>query len=75
MSSSGTYVRAIAEALGGHCTALRRTAVGPFRSRKAASVDEVELLQVSDVLARLPEEARERVPAMFARACSRSRRP
>jgi tRNA pseudouridine55 synthase len=28
--SSGTYVRAIADALGGHCTALRRTAVGPF---------------------------------------------
>jgi tRNA pseudouridine55 synthase len=28
--SSGTYVRAIAHALGGHCTTLRRTAVGPF---------------------------------------------
>jgi tRNA pseudouridine55 synthase len=28
--SSGTYVRAIADALGGHCTALRRTAVGPL---------------------------------------------
>ena len=28
--SSGTYIRAIAEALGGHCTTLRRTAVGPF---------------------------------------------
>ena len=28
--SSGTYVRAIAQALGGHCTTLRRTAVGPF---------------------------------------------
>src|SRR4051794_5816301 len=28
--SSGTYVRAIAEALGGHCTTLRRTAVGAF---------------------------------------------
>jgi tRNA pseudouridine55 synthase len=27
---SGTYVRAIAHALGGHCTTLRRTAVGPF---------------------------------------------
>jgi len=33
--SSGTYVRAIAEALGGHCTTLRRTEIGPF------SVDEV----------------------------------
>jgi tRNA pseudouridine55 synthase len=28
--SSGTYVRAIADALGGHCVALRRTQVGPF---------------------------------------------
>ena len=28
--SSGTYVRAIAHALGGHCTTLRRTEVGPF---------------------------------------------
>jgi tRNA pseudouridine55 synthase len=27
---SGTYVRAIAEALGGHCRTLRRTEVGPF---------------------------------------------
>jgi len=32
--SSGTYVRAIADAVGGHCIALRRTDVGPF------SVDE-----------------------------------
>ena len=32
--SSGTYVRSIAAALGGHCSTLRRTAVGPF------SVDE-----------------------------------
>ena len=31
--SSGTYVRAIADALGGHCVTLRRTAVGPFSSR------------------------------------------
>jgi tRNA pseudouridine55 synthase len=28
--SSGTYVRSIADALGGHCVALRRTSVGPF---------------------------------------------
>ena len=28
--SSGGYVRAIAEALGGHCVSLRRTHVGPF---------------------------------------------
>src|SRR5205823_13801723 len=28
--SSGTYVRAIADALGGHCRTLRRTEVGPL---------------------------------------------
>jgi tRNA pseudouridine55 synthase len=33
--SSGTYVRAIAEALGGHCTTLRRTEVGPFTVEEA----------------------------------------
>ena len=34
--SSGTYVRAIADALGGHCRTLRRLEVGPF------SVDEAD---------------------------------
>jgi tRNA pseudouridine55 synthase len=29
--SSGTYIRAIADALNGHCRTLRRTEVGPFR--------------------------------------------
>jgi tRNA pseudouridine55 synthase len=70
---SGTYVRAIAVALGGHCTSLRRTAVGPF------SVDEAEpfssgpaageseaplptLHPVEEALARLPAEATARVP-------------
>jgi tRNA pseudouridine55 synthase len=33
---SGTYVRAIADALGGHCRVLRRTEVGPFRVEDAA---------------------------------------
>jgi tRNA pseudouridine55 synthase len=33
--SSGTYVRAIAEALGGHCVTLRRTEVGPFTVEEA----------------------------------------
>ena len=32
---SGTYVRSIAEALGGHCVTLRRTAVGPFAVEEA----------------------------------------
>ena len=49
--SSGTYVRAIAEALGGHCRTLRRTEIGPF------SVDEVDperIIPPEQALARLP---------------------
>jgi tRNA pseudouridine55 synthase len=34
--SSGTYIRSIADALGGHCRTLRRTAVGPFRVEDAS---------------------------------------
>jgi tRNA pseudouridine55 synthase len=48
--SSGTYVRAIATALGGHCTALRRTEVGPFRVEEA---DPERLLSAEQALARL----------------------
>jgi tRNA pseudouridine55 synthase len=61
--SSGTYVRALAQALGGHCTTLRRTAVGPFGVEEAVTVERAKLLPVSDALLRLPEEALERVPA------------
>lgn len=60
---SGTYVRAIAQALGGHCTTLRRTAVGPFAIAEAARVEDVLLQPVADAFARLPDEALERVPA------------
>jgi len=52
--SSGTYVRAIAHALGGHCTTLRRTAVGPFDVRDAVAPEAFEpgrLLAEADVLA------------------------
>ena len=56
---SGTYVRSIAEALGGHCLTLRRTAVGPFTVEEA---DPQRLVPVADALGRLPEEALERVP-------------
>jgi len=56
---SGTYVRSIAEALGGHCLTLRRTAVGPFAVEEA---DPSRLVTVSEALGRLPEEALERVP-------------
>ena len=33
--SSGTYVRSLAHAVGGHCRSLRRTEVGPFRVEDA----------------------------------------
>jgi len=61
--SSGTYVRALAQALGGHCTSLRRTWVGPFSVDEAAEVTTVELMPPSAALARLPVEAVERVSA------------
>src|SRR3954447_742605 len=55
---SGTYVRAIATALGGHCRTLRRTAVGPFAVDEA---DPQRLTPVAEALARLPAEALARV--------------
>jgi tRNA pseudouridine55 synthase len=48
--SSGTYVRAVADALGGHCRTLRRLEVGPF------SVDEADaerFIPPDEALARL----------------------
>ena len=50
--SSGTYVRAIAEALGGHCRTLRRTEIGPF------SIDEADAERIIT-----PEEALARLDA------------
>jgi len=47
---SGTYVRAIAEALGGHCRTLRRTEVGPFLVEEA---DEARIVPPEEALARL----------------------
>jgi tRNA pseudouridine55 synthase len=57
--SSGTYVRAIAAALGAHCTTLRRTAVGPFAVEEA---DPARIVPATIAVGRLPAEARERVP-------------
>ena len=57
---SGTYVRSIAGALGGHCLTLRRTAVGPFAVEEA---DPERWLTVAAALARLPADAVARVPA------------
>ena len=54
--SSGTYVRAIAAALGGHCRTLRRTEVGPFSVADAVAPEAFDaglLLAEADVLARV----------------------
>lgn len=48
--SSGTYIRAIADEIGGHCVSLRRTEIGPFH------VDEVDpdrIIEPEAALARL----------------------
>jgi tRNA pseudouridine55 synthase len=61
--SSGTYVRAIAQALGGHCTTLQRTAVGPFTLAESTPVEAAQIQTATAVLARLPTAALDRVPA------------
>jgi tRNA pseudouridine55 synthase len=48
--SSGTYVRAIATALGGHCQRLRRTEIGPF---SVAEADPERIIPPDEALARL----------------------
>jgi tRNA pseudouridine55 synthase len=48
--SSGTYVRAIADALGGHCASLRRTEIGPFRVDEA---DPERMIPAEEALARI----------------------
>ncbi|HSJ94666.1 MAG TPA: hypothetical protein VK896_11590, partial [Gaiellaceae bacterium] len=45
------YVRSVADALGGHCLTLRRTAVGSFRVEDA---DEERLLPPLAAVAHLP---------------------
>lgn len=47
--SSGTYVRSLAIALGGHCVTLRRTEVGPF------SVDDAVAPETFTAVRLLPE--------------------
>lgn len=48
--SSGTYVRAIADALGGHCRMLRRLEIGPFSVDEA---DDKRMMPAAAALARL----------------------
>jgi tRNA pseudouridine55 synthase len=47
---SGGYVRALAEALGGHCVSLRRTHVGPF---DVADADPERIVPPAEALAAL----------------------
>jgi len=49
--SSGTYIRAIADELAGHCRTLRRTEVGPFRVEDA---DPDRILPPAEALPFLP---------------------
>ena len=48
---SGTYVRSIADALGGHCRTLRRLEVGPF---SVADADDERLVPPAEALPFLP---------------------
>jgi tRNA pseudouridine55 synthase len=48
---SGTYVRSIADALGGHCLTLRRLEVGPFSVDDA---DDARILPATDALPFVP---------------------
>jgi tRNA pseudouridine55 synthase len=69
---SGTYVRAIADRLGGHCRSLRRLEVGPFSVKDA---DRDRILPPAEALSFLPlvELDEEEVVAVTAgRALSRS---
>ena len=52
--SSGTYVRSIAAALGGHCTTLRRKEVGPFRVEEA---DPERIIPPDEALGRIAVRA------------------
>jgi tRNA pseudouridine55 synthase len=59
--SSGTYIRSLAIALGGHCATLRRTEVGPFSVEDAVAPEAFAAEQL------LPEAAvLERVEAARA---------
>jgi tRNA pseudouridine55 synthase len=55
--SSGTYVRAIAAAVGGHCRTLRRLEIGPF---SVGDADRERMLAPVEAFDRLPADARAR---------------
>ena len=47
---SGTYIRSIADALGGHCVELRRTEIGPF---DVVEADPERVIEIEEALGRL----------------------
>ena len=57
--SSGTYVRAIATALDGHCRTLRRLEIGPF---DVAEADPDVFVAPGEAFARLPRAVQARAP-------------
>ncbi len=65
--STGTYIRSIADALGGHCVALRRTEVGPF------TVDDADEERVLPPLAAVPHLPRVDLDPEGARAVASGR--
>jgi tRNA pseudouridine55 synthase len=65
---SGTYVRSIADALGGHCRTLRRTEIGPFPVEEA---DPALILPVADALLRVQEALAAREASLPSEAGSR----
>ncbi len=68
---SGTYVRAVADALGGHCRTLRRLEVGPFSVEDA---DDERVLPPAEVLPFLPAVEVDAEEAAAIRAGSRAAR-
>jgi tRNA pseudouridine55 synthase len=63
--SSGTYVRAIADSLGGHCRWLRRTAVGLVHVEQA---DPERVLPLLAALVHLPERGLDEEEARLVRS-------
>ncbi|MER3487248.1 MAG: tRNA pseudouridine(55) synthase TruB [Chloroflexota bacterium] len=77
--SSGTYVRAIADVLGGHCRSLRRTQVGPFSVEEAdeerilpplQALPFFPLVEVGEEEARAIRQGRKRVRDLVRVACA-----
>src|SRR4029078_8921860 len=67
---SGTSLPLIPDALGGHCAALRRTGIGPFRVEEA---DEERVVPLEEALPRLAGTAGESRPPRPSSRAGRAR--